>query len=177
MNNDYLKPIVIDNVRVVYANLDHPDRLNPLTHNVTLLLDDANLQTMTTLAAGRKINGLKTNPDTNETTLKAKSGKAIKDGYSRFPRGYADGIDVGESIYGTDYVKVKLTPCQINGGPAANSMSFYLDAIKLEQVGTRDWQTQDAEEWGQDQASVEAIQTTDTPVQNVPAISDDDIPF
>ena len=180
--NEYYRPITLENVRVLFSNLDRPDSLNKDTHNVTIVVSDEDLVTLEAAANGRKINGLRMQdkePNAGVRSLKLKSRQAIKDGLTFFPRGYSEACNGNESIFSTDIVSVQITPCDINGGPAANSHSFYLKAIRLEQVGTRDWMTDTDSSWGQDDASIEAFKASATPPApaNVPSVDDDDIPF
>lgn len=192
MSHNYGKTITLENVTVMYASLDGPDKWAPDTHNVTVSMTEDQYNTLTD--GYSRINGIKNphtvrdNPDHEYNgliSLKAKSKSALKKGLARFPRAVADNIDPNTRIMSSDVVTLKLTPVTWGSGPAAGTTSFMLDGIRLEQIGPRTFLS--GGDWGWDQDSLNQLDQTaavtndDAPADEdaapVPAADDSDIPF
>lgn len=153
----YAKPFVTGNVIVKWSHLMKPDdKFGNPNHSVTVELTpelQKQLQSSVKELGGKKINGLKEQDGIK--TIKFKNVLKAKEGIQVFPVIGPDTKPTDTVPFGSDVVRVKVTPALINRD---NSVSFYMESIQLIErnyVGTN---------------------SNFTDVSNKP-ISDDDVPF
>ncbi len=153
----YAKPFVTGNVTVKWSHLMSPDdKFGNPNHSVTVELTpelQKQLQSSVKELGGKKINGLKDADGVK--TIKFKNVLKAKEGIKTFPVIGPDTKPTDTVPFGSDVVRVKVTPALIGRD---NSVSFYMESIQLIE---RNYVGQNSEF---------------TDVSNKP-ISDDEVPF
>lgn len=126
----YAKPFVTGNVTVKWSHLMAPDdKFGNPNHSVTVELTpelQKQLQSSVKELGGKKINGLKEQDGTK--TIKFKNVLKAKEGIKTFPVLGPDTKPTDTVPFGSDVVRVKVTPALISRD---NSVSFYMESIQL----------------------------------------------
>ena len=126
----YAKPFVTGNVTVKWSHLMSPDdKFGNSNHSVTVELTPElhkQIQSSANELGGNKINGLK-NQD-GIKTIKFKNVLKAKEGIRTFPVIGPDTKPTETVPFGSDVVRVKITPALISRD---NSVSFYMESIQL----------------------------------------------
>lgn len=128
--NKYAKPFVTGHVTVKWSHLMTPDdKFGNPNHSVTVELTpelQKQLQASVKELGGKKINGLKDSEGVK--TIKFKNVLKAKEGIKTFPCVGPDNKPSEMIPFGTDVVRVKVTPALI---ARDNSVSFYMESIQL----------------------------------------------
>ena len=128
--NKYAKPFVTGNVTVKWSHLMTPDdKFGNPNHSVTVELTtdlQKQLQSAVKELGGKKINGLKEADGTK--TIKFKNVIKAREGVKSFPVIGPDTKPTETIPFGSDVVRVKVTPALISRD---NSVSFYMESIQL----------------------------------------------
>lgn len=128
--NKYAKPFVTGNVTVKWSHLMTPDdKFGNPNHSVTVELTtdlQKQLQSSVKELGGKKINGLKEVDGTK--TIKFKNVIKAREGIKTFPVLGPDTKPTETIPFGSDVVRVKVTPALISRD---NSVSFYMESIQL----------------------------------------------
>lgn len=128
--NKYAKPFVTGNVTVKWSHLMTPDdKFGNPNHSVTVELTtdlQKQLQSAVKELGGKKINGLKEADGTK--TIKFKNVIKAREGIKSFPVLGPDTKPTETIPFGSDVVRVKVTPALISRD---NSVSFYMESIQL----------------------------------------------
>lgn len=150
----YAKPFVTGNVTVKWSHLMAPDdKFGNPNHSVTVELTpelQKQIQSSVKELGGKKINGLKDQDGLK--TIKFKNVLKAKEGIKTFPVIGPDTKPTDTVPFGSDVVRVKVTPALISRD---NSVSFYMESIQLIE---RNYQGQNA-----DFKPVDGAQSDDVP--------------
>ena len=128
--NKYAKPFVTGNVTVKWSHLMTPDdKFGNPNHSVTVeLTPELQKQILSSVKelGGMKINGLQDQDGLK--TIKFKNVLKAKEGIKTFPVLGPDTKPSDTIPFGSDVVRVKVTPALISRD---NSVSFYMESIQL----------------------------------------------
>lgn len=126
----YAKPFVTGNVIVKWSHLMSPDdKFGNPNHSVTVELTtelQKQVQASVKELGGKKINGMKDSDGIK--TIKFKNVLKAREGIKVFPVMGPDTLPTDTIPFGTDVVRVKVTPALI---ARDDSVSFYMESIQL----------------------------------------------
>lgn len=130
LKSNYGKSFVTGNVTVKWSHLMTPDdKFGNPNHSVTVEVTpelDKLIKAAVKQLGGKKINGFKEQDGIK--TIKFKNTLVAKSGEKVFPVTGPDAKPTTTVPFGTDVVRVKVTPGLITRD---NSVSFYLEGIQL----------------------------------------------
>ena len=126
----YDKPFVTGNVIVKWSHLMSPDdKFGNPNHSVTVELTtelQKQVQASVKELGGKKVNGMKDSDGIK--TIKFKNVLKAREGIKVFPVSGPDTLPTDTIPFGTDVVRVKVTPALI---ARDDSVSFYMESIQL----------------------------------------------
>jgi len=130
--SNYGNSIVIGPATVRWSHLMTPDdKFGNPNHSVTVIInDDMNKQLESAAKAlgGKKINGLKSDSETGDRLMRFKNVLQARKGVKSFPVLDSNDQPTETIPFGTDVVRVKVTPALIERD---KSVSFYMEKIQL----------------------------------------------
>jgi len=130
--NNYGNSIVVGPAEVRWSHLMSPDdKFGNPNHSVTLIIDDDTNKQLEDAAkelGGKKINGLKNDPETGNRLIRFKNVLQARKGVKTFPVLDSNDQPTETIPFGSDVVRVKVTPALI---ARDNSVSFYMEKIQL----------------------------------------------
>jgi len=148
------------------------DKFGNPHHSVTIIVD-AELQGQLDSAMqelnGNKINGLKTDTETGQKLIRFKNVLKAREGISQFPVLDSEDKLTDTIPFGTDKVRVKVTPSLIERD---GSVSFYMDKIQLVE---RNYEGGSGSDGGMGKVEGGYVATEET--TPVTTASEDDTPF
>lgn len=130
--SNYGSSIVVGPATVRWSHLMSPDdKFGNPNHSVTIVVDDRikkQLETATKQLGGKKINGFKVDAESGDNLVRFKNVLQARQGVKTFPILDSNDQPTQTVPFGTDVVRVKVTPALIERD---KSVSFYMEKIQL----------------------------------------------
>lgn len=130
--SNYGNSIVVGPATVRWSHLMTPDdKFGNPNHSVTIIVSDeikSQLESAAKQLGGKKINGLKNDSETGDRLMRFKNVLQARKGVKTFPVLDASDKPTETIPFGTDVVRVKVTPALIERD---KSVSFYMEKIQL----------------------------------------------